>query len=142
MQNIDGIAKVDGKKKLAVENPGIDPGTSRMLSERSTITPLQEEERRLQVEYLAYQQQEVDKQLERERQIIAAKEAAKKELNKTVRRKKRAIKEKAAQVVQSSMIQRRELYSAFDTAQTQMIRALHARKAEVKVCILQWQHTL
>ena len=25
------------KKKLAVENPGIDPGTSRMLSERSTI---------------------------------------------------------------------------------------------------------
>ena len=26
-----------GKKSSAVENPGIDPGTSRMLSERSTI---------------------------------------------------------------------------------------------------------
>ena len=25
------------KKKFSVENPGIDPGTSRMLSERSTI---------------------------------------------------------------------------------------------------------
>ena len=26
-----------GKKKGCMENPGIDPGTSRMLSERSTI---------------------------------------------------------------------------------------------------------
>ena len=28
---------VKEKKKFSVENPGIDPGTSRMLSERSTI---------------------------------------------------------------------------------------------------------
>lgn len=38
-----------------------------------------------------------------------------------------------AQVVQSSMIHHKELYSAFNTAQKQMIRALSLRKAEVKV---------
>lgn len=93
----------------------------------------------MQLEYLAYQQQEVDKQLERQRQIIILKEAAKRELNKTVRRKKSAIKKKEAQVVQSSMIQQRELYSAFETAQTQLIRALNAQKAEVKVQLYQFQ---
>ena len=29
--------RVEKQKKLELENPGIDPGTSRMLSERSTI---------------------------------------------------------------------------------------------------------
>ena len=28
---------ISGSKKVNVENPGIDPGTSRMLSERSTM---------------------------------------------------------------------------------------------------------
>ncbi len=32
-----GLGVVEMKKKKKMENPGIDPGTSRMLSERSTI---------------------------------------------------------------------------------------------------------
>lgn len=55
---------------------------------------LQEKERQLQLEHLAYQEQEVVKQLERQKQIMISKEAAKKEIDESLRKRRRALKKK------------------------------------------------
>lgn len=55
---------------------------------------LQEKERQLQLEHLAYQEQEVVKQLERQKQIMISKEAAKKEIEESLRKRRRALKKK------------------------------------------------
>ena len=54
----------------------------------------QAEEQRLQTEYLAFQEQEAKKQQERQTQIATSQEQAKREVQKTLRKRRKALLKK------------------------------------------------
>ena len=119
---------------------------------------IQAEEKRLQAEYLAFQEQESNKQRERQEQIATSRERAKRDVQKSLRKRRKTLLKKEvcmkpgfthtpdfdsctissqAQVVQSSMTERKKIYSAFNKAEQNMKLALEARKGEIKVYGLQ-----
>ena len=57
----------------------------------------QAEEQRLQTEYLAFQEQEAKKQRERQTQIATSQEQAKREVQKTLRTRRKALFKKEVQ---------------------------------------------
>ena len=57
----------------------------------------QAEEQRLQTEYLAFQEQEAKKQRERQTQIATSQEQAKREVQKTLRKRRKALLKKEVQ---------------------------------------------
>lgn len=61
-------------------------------------TMRQAEEQRLQTEYLAFQEQEAQKQRERQTQIARSQEKAKKEVQKTLRKRRKALLKKEVQL--------------------------------------------
>ena len=55
------------------------------------IDMLQAEEKRLQAEYLAFQEQESNKQRERQEQIAISQEKAKRDVQKSLRKRRKAL---------------------------------------------------
>ncbi len=132
-----------------------------------SLTP-QAEEQRLQLEYLAYQEQEAGRQGQRVREVGVREEEAKRNVGQNLRKRRRAVEGKEvgvcmcicvyatlnefsdkvycackeikhftpspkARLVQHSMLRHKQLYTAFHKAEKEMVTALQARKAEVKV---------
>lgn len=64
----------------------------------------QAEEQRLQTEYLAFQEQEAKKQRERQTQIATSQEQAKREVQKTLRKRRKALLKKEVQFHSSWLI--------------------------------------
>ena len=58
----------------------------------------QAEEQRLQTEYLAFQEQEAKKQRERQTQIVTSQEQAKREVQKTLRKRRKALLKREVQI--------------------------------------------
>ena len=74
--------------------------TSRINTSHLICTHVQqEEERQLQLEHLAYQEQEASKQRERQKQITASTEVAKREVNKALRKRRYALKKKEVTMI-------------------------------------------
>ena len=61
----------------------------------------QAEEQRLQTEYLAFHEQEAKKQSERQTQIAKSQEQAKREVQKTLRKRRKALLKKEVQLYSS-----------------------------------------
>ncbi|KAK3743337.1 hypothetical protein QZH41_013912, partial [Actinostola sp. cb2023] len=97
-----------------------------------SLEEVQEEERRLRDEHISYQQQEAKTQRERIQDIMAREERAKKYVMGKLKEKRKAILRREEHLMQQDRLIQNRIHRAFRRAENQLLKALKARKGEVK----------
>ncbi|XP_078356558.1 uncharacterized protein LOC144641416, partial [Oculina patagonica] len=91
-----------------------------------------EEERRLRDEHIAYQQQQAKTQRERQEDILMREAKARKEVMRVMREKRKRLQQREDLMMQQDRLIQNRIHRAFRRAEEQLLKALTARKGEVK----------
>lgn len=97
-----------------------------------SLEMVQEEERRLRDEHIAYQQQQAKTQRERQEDILKREAKARKEVMRVVREKRKRLQQREDLLMQQDRLIQNRIHRAFRRAEEQLLKALTARKGEVK----------
>ncbi|XP_019628555.1 PREDICTED: uncharacterized protein LOC109473086 [Branchiostoma belcheri] len=97
-----------------------------------SLEEVQEEEKRLRDEYIAYQKQEADLHRSRQEDLAKQAEGAKKRVSTVNKDKLRELRKKEAMMLQKERLLQDRLHKAFRQSENQLIYALDKRKGEVK----------
>ncbi|XP_078584813.1 uncharacterized protein LOC144866990 isoform X3 [Branchiostoma floridae x Branchiostoma japonicum] len=97
-----------------------------------SLEEVQEEEKRLRDEYIAYQKQEADLHRGRQEDLAKQAEGAKKRVSTVNKDKLRELRKKEAMMLQKERLLQDRLHKAFRQSENQLIYALDKRKGEVK----------
>lgn len=97
-----------------------------------SLEMVQEEERRLRDEHIAYQQQEAKVQRERQEDLLMREAKARGEVMKVVREKRKRLQQREDLIMQQDRLIQNRIHRAFRRAEEQLLKSLTARKGEVK----------
>ncbi|CAH1247647.1 OFCC1 [Branchiostoma lanceolatum] len=97
-----------------------------------SLEEVQEEEKRLRDEYIAYQKQEADLHRNRQEDLAKQAEGAKKRVSTVNKDKLRELRKKEAMQLQKERLLQDRLHKAFRQSENQLIYALDKRQGEVK----------
>ncbi|CAH3160843.1 unnamed protein product [Porites lobata] len=97
-----------------------------------SLEMVQEEERRLRDEHIAYQQQQAKVQRERQEDLLMREAKAKKEVMKVMRAKRKRLQQREDLMMQQDRLIQNRIHRAFRRAEEQLLKSLTARKGEVK----------
>ncbi|XP_068706194.1 uncharacterized protein [Montipora foliosa] len=97
-----------------------------------SLEMVQEEERRLRDEHIAYQQQEAKVQRERQEDLLMREAKARKEVMRVMREKRKRLQQREDVMMQQDRLIQNRIHRAFRRAEEQLLKSLTARKGEVK----------
>ncbi|CAB3994118.1 partial [Paramuricea clavata] len=97
-----------------------------------SLEDVQEEERRLRDEHIQHQQQLSDVQRERQEDILVREELAKKNVMERLKERRKALMRREEHLMQRDRLLQNKIHQAFRRSEHQLLKALEARKAEVK----------
>ncbi|XP_028404973.1 uncharacterized protein LOC114527499 isoform X2 [Dendronephthya gigantea] len=97
-----------------------------------TLEDVQEEERHLRDEHIQYQQQLSDIQRKRQEDILVREELAKKNVMERLKERRKALRRREEHLMQRDRLLQNKIHQAFRRSEHQLLKALEARKAEVK----------
>ncbi|XP_077989963.1 uncharacterized protein LOC144444426 [Glandiceps talaboti] len=97
-----------------------------------SLEDVQDEERRLRDEHIAYQQQEMLLAKRRQEDIALKEEVAKRHVTQVMKEKRRELQKREELALQKERIQQDILHKVFRRSENQLIRSLEIRKGEVR----------
>ncbi|XP_072021333.1 uncharacterized protein [Amphiura filiformis] len=127
--------------KIEMEEEPIDPYITRfeddikddvLMIGNISLEEVQEEERRLRDEHIAYQQQEAILARKRQEDILLREERAKRHVTKTMKDKRKELARMEELNIQRERLLQDQLHKTFKKSENQLLRSLEIRKGEVK----------